>query len=519
MATQVKHRRGTNAEILAGTPAIGELWFNVTDNSIHMGDGVTPGGVKHINANIFDDFIEFGITHPAIPPADNNAKLIFRPTGETGFYVVSNQARGRGGFVMTLVRDDVAAVDSLNTGGASNSRPNVVNYCRYVYVANSVAYETSGDVSFLANSTYVNNVWRYREDGTNFSYFAETEDTSDNNLTNRQLYNVNSGTGTAYAEFRTSGDCTLHLGLSATSSETVEIQILDDAQTTLYIQETVSLRKTVSSPGSSRIIDIKTPNDSPYTFYRVRVVNKSVNVSEPCYIAGLNIRSLRDIKYDTYVTNAVCLRSTASPKYRNSTGANEFAAKESGGKFFGTFHGGHSNLFERLRVGNGNNYDIQADAVPALLVTDHATLYSNSTLTPDSGVCTLDYSLTVRFCDGFDVSTQTLTRKTGTLPVLSDMYTHMNTTDTDFTFVYQPRRIDAIAGGNTDFGNVQFCEQYSGALTMACTFSRVDVKRNSFSGLYIQSNANFNNQYYGPIFGGVTYPLLEGQYITCKEYF
>lgn len=46
MATQVKHRRGTNAEILAGTPAIGELWFNTTDNSIHMGDGVTQGGLK-----------------------------------------------------------------------------------------------------------------------------------------------------------------------------------------------------------------------------------------------------------------------------------------------------------------------------------------------------------------------------------------------------------------------------------------------------------------------------------------
>ncbi|AUR93207.1 parallel beta-helix repeat protein [Vibrio phage 1.185.O._10N.286.49.C2] len=52
MATQVKHRRGTNAEILAGTPAIGELWFNTTDNTIHMGDGITQGGVKHLNVDI-----------------------------------------------------------------------------------------------------------------------------------------------------------------------------------------------------------------------------------------------------------------------------------------------------------------------------------------------------------------------------------------------------------------------------------------------------------------------------------
>lgn len=53
MATQVKHRRGTNAEILAGTPALGELWFNTTDNTIHMGNGATPGGIKQTHiANI-----------------------------------------------------------------------------------------------------------------------------------------------------------------------------------------------------------------------------------------------------------------------------------------------------------------------------------------------------------------------------------------------------------------------------------------------------------------------------------
>lgn len=50
MATQVKHRRGTDAQIQAATPAIGEFWFNTDDNSIHAGDGVTAGGFKHVLA-------------------------------------------------------------------------------------------------------------------------------------------------------------------------------------------------------------------------------------------------------------------------------------------------------------------------------------------------------------------------------------------------------------------------------------------------------------------------------------
>ncbi len=47
MATQVKHRRGTDEEIAAGVPAIGEIWYNTTTGRIHMGDGVTTGGHAH----------------------------------------------------------------------------------------------------------------------------------------------------------------------------------------------------------------------------------------------------------------------------------------------------------------------------------------------------------------------------------------------------------------------------------------------------------------------------------------
>lgn len=68
----VKHRRGTAAEIAAGTPAIGELWFNTTDNSIHMGDGVTQGGIKH--TAVSEVFIEdYGVSPLATPAANSEA--------------------------------------------------------------------------------------------------------------------------------------------------------------------------------------------------------------------------------------------------------------------------------------------------------------------------------------------------------------------------------------------------------------------------------------------------------------
>jgi hypothetical protein len=88
MATQVKHRRGTNAEILAGTPAIGELWFNTTDNSIHMGDGVTPGGVKHAR-----------LKDVTIKDSDTISDALNRSDIEEGHVVlVSEITTGNGGF-------------------------------------------------------------------------------------------------------------------------------------------------------------------------------------------------------------------------------------------------------------------------------------------------------------------------------------------------------------------------------------------------------------------------------------
>lgn len=458
------------------------------------------------------------ITHPSIPSTTDDTKLIMRPSGETGFYVVTKRARGRGGYIMRLVRDDVAAADADNTGGASNSRLSVVNNCVRVYVAHSVADNTSGDVTQLNNSAYVDEVWRYSGSGAGFSYFSESEDTSASNLQNRKLYKVNSGTGAAYAEFLLSGDSTLHLGLSATSSESVEIQVLDASRLTLYTQQTVSLRKSVSSPGSSLIIPIYNPAILHTSNYVVRVVNKSVNVNEPCYIAGLNIQELSEIKSDTSITNAVALRSSSHPKYRASSGANEFAAREYGGKLFGTYHGGHDKFFERLRTRTNDNWDIQADAVPPLLVTDHVTLYSSSRIKSDSGTYSYAYVLTVRFSDGLDIATQSIS-VTGGYPLhLSDVYTHMCGTYSTFTSVLQPVYIPTLTLSDTPLANTGYIEQTNNNLTMAGYFSVQQLSDNIYNGAYIQDTTNFNKQYYGPIVGGSS-RFYGGTYITAKEYF
>jgi len=43
--------QATNTELAGITPLVGEQWVNTTDTSIHIGDGVTQGGIKHVNRN------------------------------------------------------------------------------------------------------------------------------------------------------------------------------------------------------------------------------------------------------------------------------------------------------------------------------------------------------------------------------------------------------------------------------------------------------------------------------------
>lgn len=50
MSTETKLRRGTAAQCAAGTPAEGELWVDLTNDRVRLGDGTVAGGFSIPNA-------------------------------------------------------------------------------------------------------------------------------------------------------------------------------------------------------------------------------------------------------------------------------------------------------------------------------------------------------------------------------------------------------------------------------------------------------------------------------------
>jgi len=52
MSVQVQHRRDTNANVEANTPAAGELWWDTSKEELGIGNGALAGGIRHQKKNI-----------------------------------------------------------------------------------------------------------------------------------------------------------------------------------------------------------------------------------------------------------------------------------------------------------------------------------------------------------------------------------------------------------------------------------------------------------------------------------
>jgi hypothetical protein len=256
----------------------------------------------------------------------------------------------------------------------------------------------------------------------------------------------------------------------------------------------------------------------------VRVVNKA---SGSCLVVGVNIGVLPEsgaLDVDCGQIVAAANLAGESAMYQISEGANEFAARPVGGKWFGTYHGGHSAFLERFRVdqkGTPTSYDLRSVAMPQVTLTRYAHLHSTSQV--GDGVSSYNHSASCDFGDGAYVLTYSLNLRSGFAPAyLGTFYTHMCTTNPNFSWVHLPRAFEKTDDGTTALGPCSFIQQYrqSDSAHINCYFSEVDVSENGAKGAKVDFLPAYNKQYYGPALDSVRgVQLVSGQWVTAKEYF
>ncbi|HBJ0497961.1 TPA: head-binding protein, partial [Escherichia coli] len=226
------------------------------------------------------------------------------------------------------------------------------------------------------------------------------------------------------------------------------------------------------------------------------------------------------LDYDNFIATITPFVNGEPSYYFGGNGATEFAAKElSTGKFFGTYHGGHSDFLQRLRTENAS-YNLDSGYAPKLLLSRHVTLHTASTLTVSSS--TYSYVAETIFGDGANVTNYAINKTSGDDIICERVYTHMATSARNFNWIHLPILIRKEDDGDVVVGQCGFMQQFRAidASTINCYFSQVNMSDNGYGGGYISFQQSYNKQYYGPIFSSVNGARLpEGMFTTGKEFF
>ena len=447
------------------------------------------------------------------PTIDNGVKAVVKSSSDDDFYIISKRANGKSGFIALRVTNDVSVSDASNYGGASPFRPGSVERVRdAIYAKLAPSTKSSGVTLSTLTASQIATLYGFTATGSSINAVTASGDFS---LISPQVYNVPNGESVVY-KLEMSNKATIRLGCSNGASTTVNISISRDG-TNWLLQKTVNTQLPPSGLGPLPL-DIEV-NGLSGVWY-VRVSNGHAN---PLYLVGLNIGYIGSDKiydYDAFIATIEPDLSTGPSYYFGGNGATEFAAKElSTGKFFGTFHGGHSNFLQRLRTESAS-YNLDSSTAPTLLLTKNATLHSASLITVQSS--TYNYVASTQFGDGVAITNFALQKQSGEAILCERIYTHMATSARNFDWIHLPVLLNKTDDGDVQVGQCGFIQQFRSddAAYVNCYFSQVNVSENGYGGAYVSFQNNYNKQYYGSVFSSsVGVPLSDGSYTTCKEFF
>ena len=454
---------------------------------------------------------------PSLPGVTNDNKF-FMSWGEAGVrgYIVS---RTKNGFYSAVaLTNEVSPADAQNTGGASNIRPGKVLKCSALKLAKTKAYsKTSGVVVSSLTPAQIKSVWGYAPTSL-FQVVANT--VADFNWTNPNVYSVPySSSADESITYKVSAgrSATVIFGVSGGSSNNVLIETSFDGVAFTKYQD-VDTSGGISGSVLRKEVDVVTGAQNPWY---IRITNKTTALGSFAYVAGLNIMDLPREgiwDFDSVILQIIGGVST-DLSYQMVNGANEFAALESTtGKWFGTYHGGHSDFIDRLRIDNGGSVNIREELPSFAYMSSSFELYSQSTLTSSGGVA-CNYSAITQFGDGCHITTYAFKPISQPSIRCSRVFTHMCTTSPNFERVILPTYVIKEDDGLVLIGNVQHCKQDRAfdVASVRCWWSGVRSAQNAYGGGYISFLPNYNKQYYGPIVD-TSGDFFGGMFVTAKEY-
>ncbi|HGV3502103.1 TPA: hypothetical protein ACLLFU_001635 [Providencia stuartii] len=460
---------------------------------------------------------------PSSLPSINssNLKLFIKNTkndGQSDFYIVSRKADGANGYVAMGVTNVAGAASNVNTGGRSPVRPSETLSLTEVYIGLFTPYSKSWnvDVSGFDRATLQKLYGITGVLGGNLT-MSSSLTTNEISFNNPQCYIVKKYGEIVYQVKK--GRVSVRLGVTGSSSNNVDISVSTDGVNFTKVKN-INLKSSVDSTASycDIEIDVSLPDGS-----YIKIKNESSTDTDIIYVIGLNIKKLEECRTDTQYDSAMISSNRRlddiDNKYQHSSGATEFAAQQVNSKWFGTYHGGHSNFLQRLTL-TSNRYSIDNsyDGVPTVELTEIVKLHSISDLTVSGTI--YKYISSTTWGQGGHVTDYTIELKQGEPIVCSIAYTNMCTTAPSFKYVHHPVLLENITTKqDITIGQAGLVEQYNAysVRTLRNYFTQVPMFNNEKGGAFIRFDQYYNKIYYALILDKPS-PLIGGSYTSCKIY-
>ncbi|MEZ2758919.1 hypothetical protein ACBQ54_14485 [Providencia vermicola] len=506
------------------------LWVGVGDASLrqdlnkgtganlvrtHSGQTVEES-LRSINQNYVNNTIP-----PSLPTVNNSStKLLIKNTKGDSFsdyYVVTRKADGVKGYIAMGITNTAVKPDASNFGGNSPIRPSEALNLSEVYVGyfqlhekSATVTQTNFDRSTLQKLTGITGVMSGKLSLVNKLGDSETS------FVNPQCLQLKVNDSVVYKITKKAES--IRFGMSNGSSDNVIISVSNDGLNYKDIN-IISLKAEVSKTGYCDI-DL---NISTATTSYIKIRNGSQVATDVAYVFGVNVRKLEhcsvETQFDSYIIASTAELDSVENKYQHGNGANEFAAHQKNGKWFGTYHGGHSDFLQRLTLSSRRyNVNTSYDELLVAELTDVVRLHSISNLAADS--TTYKYIASTTWGDGVHVTDYSLELKDGA-PVLCDnAYTNMCTTSIKFNWVHHPVLLENVTGyKDIEIGQAGFVEQFfaGSERTIKNYFTQVPVANNNKNGVFIRFNATYNKVYCPIVLSDGT-ELYGGNFTCCKSY-
>jgi hypothetical protein len=226
---------------------------------------------------------------------------------------------------------------------------------------------------------------------------------------------------------------------------------------------------------------------------------------------GCCVSSIKNASISKTYDSLIYYRDDDYPVYGDaywlggSTGANEIAMRPVGGRFFGSFHGGHSaetvtSFMDGIAVNTATSLTFAYGR--------EANVIAESTL--NSGAMTYDFSLKMCMGKGFEYSSVDVKPSTSdTSEPMCELFTCMTIANKRFDRLLRPEQtaISATIGAEkilTNTGSVVQYDKIRGH-SIRTDFTTFNMFGASKSGTYIQTRTGDNKLYYNPSEDGKSY--------------